>query len=51
MSDGLYALAAGSAAGWLRGRSGFVRAERYATGGVLVGLGLLTAFSGAKSNQ
>jgi threonine/homoserine/homoserine lactone efflux protein len=51
VSDGLYALAAGSAAGWLRGRSGFVRAERYGTGGVLVGLGLLTAFSGAKSNQ
>jgi threonine/homoserine/homoserine lactone efflux protein len=51
LSDGLYALAAGSAAGWLRGRSGFVRGERYATGGVLVGLGLLTAFSGAKSNQ
>ena len=51
LSDGMYALAAGSAAGWLRGRSGFVRGERYATGGVLVGLGLLTAFSGAKSNQ
>ena len=51
LSDGLYALAAGSAAGWLRGRSGFVRGERYATGGVLVGLGLLAAFSGAKSNH
>jgi threonine/homoserine/homoserine lactone efflux protein len=46
----MYAFAAGSAAGWLRGRSGFVWGERYATGGVLVGLGLLTAFSGAKSN-
>jgi threonine/homoserine/homoserine lactone efflux protein len=51
LSDGMYALAAGSAGGWLRGRSGFVRGERYATGSVLVGLGLLTAFSGAKSNQ
>ena len=51
LSDGMYALAAGSAAGWLRGRSGFVRGERYATGGVLVGLGLVTAFSGAKSNR
>jgi threonine/homoserine/homoserine lactone efflux protein len=51
LSDGMYALAAGSAAGWLRGRSGFVRGERYATGGVLVGLGLLAAFSGAKSNH
>ena len=35
----------------LRGRSGFVHGERYATGGVLVGLGLLAAFSGAKSNH
>jgi threonine/homoserine/homoserine lactone efflux protein len=51
VSDGMYALAAGSAAGWLRGRAGFARGERYATGGVLVGLGLLTAFSGAKSQQ
>jgi threonine/homoserine/homoserine lactone efflux protein len=51
VSDGMYALAAGSAAGWLRGRSGFARGERYATGGVLVGLGVLTAFSGAKSHQ
>ena len=51
LSDGMYALAAGSAAGWLRGRSGFMRGERYATGSVLVGLGVLTAFSGAKSNQ
>jgi threonine/homoserine/homoserine lactone efflux protein len=51
LSDGLYALAAGSAAGWVRGRSGFARGERYATGGVLVGLGVLAAFSGAKSNH
>ncbi len=51
VSDGMYALAAGSAAGWLRGRRGVARGERYATGGVLVGLGLLTAFSGAKSQQ
>jgi threonine/homoserine/homoserine lactone efflux protein len=51
VSDGLYALAAGSAAGWLRGRRGFVRGERFATGGVLVGLGLLTAFSGANRNE
>ncbi|HEY7002921.1 MAG TPA: LysE family translocator [Gaiellaceae bacterium] len=51
VSDGLYALAAGSAAGWLRGRSGFARSERYATGSVLLGLGLLTAFSGASRNR
>jgi threonine/homoserine/homoserine lactone efflux protein len=51
VSDGLYALAAGSAAGWVRGRPGFLRGERYATGGVLVGLGLLTAFSGANRSR
>jgi threonine/homoserine/homoserine lactone efflux protein len=51
LSDGMYALAAGSAAGWLRGRSGFVRSERYATGSVLVGLGLLTAFSGVNQDR
>ena len=47
VSDGLYALAAGSAAGWVRGRPGLVRGERFASGGVLVGLGVLAAFSGA----
>jgi threonine/homoserine/homoserine lactone efflux protein len=47
LSDGLYALAAGLASGRMRGRPGVARGERYASGGVLVGLGLLTAFSGA----
>lgn len=51
VSDGLYALAAGSAAGWLRGRPRFLRGERLATGGVLVGLGLLTAFAGASRER
>jgi threonine/homoserine/homoserine lactone efflux protein len=48
VSDGLYALAAGTAAGWLRGSSGFVRAERWLSGSVLVGLGVATAFSGSQ---
>jgi threonine/homoserine/homoserine lactone efflux protein len=47
VSDGMYAIAAGSAAGWLRERRGFARAERLASGSVLVGLGLVTALSGA----
>jgi threonine/homoserine/homoserine lactone efflux protein len=51
VSDGLYALAAGSAAGGLRGRPGFVRGERFATGGVLVGLGVIAAFSGANKSR
>lgn len=51
VSDGLYALAAGSAAGWVRQRPGLARGERYASGGVLVGLGVLTAFSGAHKSR
>jgi threonine/homoserine/homoserine lactone efflux protein len=49
LSDGLYALAAGSAAGWLRGRPAFLRAEGWISGSVLVGLGLATAFSGSRA--
>jgi threonine/homoserine/homoserine lactone efflux protein len=51
VSDGIYAVAAGSAAGWMRGRPAFLRGERWASGGVLVGLGLATAFSGAHRNS
>jgi threonine/homoserine/homoserine lactone efflux protein len=47
ISDGAYAVAAGSAAGWVSARRGFARAERLVSGSVLVGLGLATAFSGA----
>jgi threonine/homoserine/homoserine lactone efflux protein len=47
VSDGLYAVAAGSAAGRLRRSSGFVSADRWLSGSVLVGLGVATAFSGS----
>lgn len=42
-SDGLYALAAGTAGTWLKGSTRFGRVRRYATGGVYLGLGLTTA--------
>lgn len=45
-SDTLWGYAAGSAAGWLRSRPAAIRAERWVTGGVFVGLGAFTAFSG-----
>ena len=48
VSDGMYALAAGSAAGFLRGNAGFVRAQRYVSGTVFIGLGVATALSGSK---
>ena len=48
VSDGLYALAAGTASDWLRGSRGFVRAERWVSGTVLVGLGVTAALSGPR---
>jgi threonine/homoserine/homoserine lactone efflux protein len=48
VSDGAYALAAGTLGGWLRRSRGFVRAERFVSGTVLVGLGVATAFAGSK---
>jgi len=47
-SDSTWALSAGSAAKWLRGNRRFIQNERYAAGTVYMGLGLATAFSGAK---
>ena len=46
-SDGLYALLAGSAGGWLKRNAGFLRAERYVAGGIYLALGLTTALVGA----
>jgi threonine/homoserine/homoserine lactone efflux protein len=46
-SDGLYALAAGTAGQWVKRNSHYLRWERYVTGGVFIGLGLTAAFSGA----
>jgi threonine/homoserine/homoserine lactone efflux protein len=51
LSDGAYALLAGSAAGWLRGTSGYVRAQRYVSGTIFIGLGVATAFSGSKRSS
>lgn len=50
-SDGLYALIAGSIGHWLKGSKGFLRAQRYLTGSVYIGLGLSTALSGAGRNK
>jgi threonine/homoserine/homoserine lactone efflux protein len=48
VSDGLYALAAGTAGSWVRSSPRFLRAERWVGGSVLVGLGLTTALSGPR---
>ncbi len=47
VSDGAYALAAGTASGWLRENPRFLRAERWISGTVLVGLGVTAALSGS----
>jgi threonine/homoserine/homoserine lactone efflux protein len=47
-SDSLWALAAGSAAGWLQRNRGFVRRQKYVSGTVYIGLGLATAASGSR---
>ncbi|MGH9779268.1 MAG: LysE family translocator [Candidatus Acidiferrales bacterium] len=51
VSDGSYALLAGSAAEWLRGSLRFLRVQRYFAGSVYIGLGLATAFSGSSKNK
>ena len=43
LSDGMYALAAGTLADRLRGSAGIARVQRWLGGGVLVGLGVLAA--------
>ena len=50
VSDGAYALAAGSLGVRLRRSRGFTAIERYVSGTVFVGLGVATALSGAKRN-
>ncbi len=47
MTDGLYALGAGTAAEWLRGNPRFVESERWISGSMYVGLGLPAALSGS----
>ncbi len=46
ITDGLYALASGTAAGWLKGNPAFLRFEKYFAGTVYIGLGVTTALSG-----
>lgn len=48
VTDSLYALSAGSAAQWLRARPGFLASERWISGSLYIGLGVVAAMS---SNQ
>jgi threonine/homoserine/homoserine lactone efflux protein len=46
VSDGLYALAAGTAGAWLKREGRVLRAERYVSGSVFIGLGVTAALAG-----
>lgn len=46
LSDGLYAIAAGTFGRWLKRRAGVLKAQRYFAGSVYLGLGVLTAATG-----
>jgi len=46
MSDGLYALVAGTAGRWVKRKGHSFRWERYITGGVFIGLGVTAACAG-----
>jgi threonine/homoserine/homoserine lactone efflux protein len=48
VSDGTWVLVAGTASERLRGHRGFLRAQRYVSGTVFVGLGVATALSGGR---
>ena len=46
VTDGLYALGAGSAARWLRASPRFLASERWVSGGMYIGLGVAATFAG-----
>ncbi|HSS62875.1 MAG TPA: LysE family translocator [Gammaproteobacteria bacterium] len=46
LSDGAYAIAAGSFGQWLKSHAGVLRAQRYFAGSVFITLGVLTAATG-----
>jgi threonine/homoserine/homoserine lactone efflux protein len=46
VTDGAYALAAGTAGGWLKRSRGYLKVERYVSGVLFIGLGLTAAFAG-----
>jgi len=51
VTDGLYALTAGSAAHWLRARRGVALTRRWIPGTMYIGLGLVTAFAGSSRSK
>ena len=48
ITDGCYALAAGTMGNWLKGSRGYLKVERYVSGVLFIGLGLTAAFTGSQ---
>lgn len=48
ITDGAYALAAGTLGSWFKERPQVIRAQRYLAGGIFISLGLAAAISGGK---
>ena len=46
VTDGLYALGAGTASAWLRNSPRFLASERWVSGGMYIGLGVAATFAG-----
>lgn len=46
ITDGAYALLAGTAAKWIRGRPRFMDMQKYLIGGIFIALGLGAALAG-----
>jgi threonine/homoserine/homoserine lactone efflux protein len=51
VSDGMYALVAGTLSVWLRGSAQVLRVQRYVSGTVFLGLGVATALSGGRKTS
>ena len=50
-SDCIWAFFASGVAGWLRGNPRWMRTERYVSGGILISLGVATAFAGHSARK
>ena len=48
VTDGVYAVAAGTIAGWLKSRPRVITGQRYLAGGIFISLGLATALAGGR---
>jgi threonine/homoserine/homoserine lactone efflux protein len=48
LTDGAYGILAGSAAGWVKGRTAVRTAQRWVTGCIFIGLGVATALVGSE---